>query len=242
MLKQVEPATLSLLLDVQAEDSAIARLQQQRETLPESERLARVEEHLSELEADIAIATKQLDEITHEHNRREGEIELIAQKLEREQKKMFSGAVSNPKELSALQAEVEMLERKRSESEDGLLEVMVGKDQATETLERLRSEETQIRSEADELRTAVAKLTADIDASLEGHAATRRELVAGVPEDLLSLYEKIRDQKGGVGAAALEGGTCQGCHTKLPAKEAERVKSEGGLQRCDNCRRILVAH
>jgi predicted nucleic acid-binding Zn-ribbon protein len=56
----------------------------------------------------------------------------------------------------------------------------------------------------------------------------------------LSLYDTIREQKHGIGAAALEQGTCQGCHTKLPQKEIERMRAEGGLQRCDNCRRILV--
>jgi predicted nucleic acid-binding Zn-ribbon protein len=56
----------------------------------------------------------------------------------------------------------------------------------------------------------------------------------------LSLYDSIRASKNGVGAAALVGGTCQGCHTQLPAREVERMRAEGGLQRCDNCRRILV--
>jgi predicted nucleic acid-binding Zn-ribbon protein len=61
-----------------------------------------------------------------------------------------------------------------------------------------------------------------------------------LPQELVALYEKIRAAKGGVGAAALEQGTCQGCHTKLPAREVERLRAEGGLQRCENCRRILV--
>ena len=40
-------------------------------------------------------------------NRLEGEVELLDQKIGREEQRMFAGTVSNPKELSALQAEVE---------------------------------------------------------------------------------------------------------------------------------------
>jgi predicted nucleic acid-binding Zn-ribbon protein len=86
----------------------------------------------------------------------------------------------------------------------------------------------------------VAALIVEIDAELAGHRATRTEVAADVPDDLLSLYDRIRVSKGGVGAAALVDSTCQGCHTRLPSKEAERLRAERGLQRCDNCSRILV--
>ena len=81
---------------------------------------------------------------------------------------------------------------------------------------------------------------ADIDAALTEHRDARAEIAPSVPEKVLALYEQLRTQKQGIGAAALISGTCQGCHTRLPSKEVERLRAEGGLQRCDNCRRILV--
>jgi predicted nucleic acid-binding Zn-ribbon protein len=83
-------------------------------------------------------------------------------------------------------------------------------------------------------------LTGEIESELGAHGSARAEIATSLPDDLLKLYDQLRASKGGVGAAALEAGTCQGCHTKLPAKEIERLKAQGGLQRCDNCRRILV--
>ena len=153
---------------------------------------------------------------------------------------MYAGSVSNPKELSALQAEVASLKKKKSTLEDELLEIMEQREQASATVDRITTDRNQAAVESDELTQKVGELTTDIDAELEQHNSARTEIAATVPADLLDLYEKIRAQKGGVGAAALKGGMCEGCHTKLPAKEAERIRSEGGLQRCDNCRRILV--
>lgn len=240
MAIDVDHGSLVRLLDLQTEDSAIRRLEERRSALPEAKRLAEVSDTLAELEADIEIATKQAEEINREHARLEGETELAEQKIAREEQRLFSGNVSNPKELGALQAEVAMLKRKKGEKEDELLEVMLQRDQAAETLARLQSERQVAAAEADELGGKVTSLTNEIDAGLAKHDATRTEIAATLPEDLLKLYDQLRASKGGVGAAALETGTCQGCHTKLPAKEIEKLKAEGGLQRCDNCRRILV--
>lgn len=236
----VDQAALLRLLDLQAEDTAIVRLQERRASLPEAARLREVEDLLAELTADLEIANKQNTEIAREQARLEGEIEMIEAKVGREEQRMFSGAVANPKELSALQAEVESLKRKRSGIEDQLLEVMEQREASQATVDKLEAERAGAAKERDELGARVTQLTGDIDAELAEHGSAREAIAPEIPADLSALYEKIRAAKGGVGAAALSGGTCQGCHTKLPAVEAERIRKEKGLQRCDNCRRILV--
>jgi predicted nucleic acid-binding Zn-ribbon protein len=240
MLKDVDSAILHRLLDLQEEDTAIRRLVHRKETLPEAQRLAEITENLRELESDLEIATKQHDEVAREQDRVEGEMEILDNKIAKEEQRLFSGAVSNPKELSALQAEIEMLKRQKSGFEDSLLEIMVQRDQASETLERLRSEHSQLQQQVDRLRSTVSETTSEIDTELSAHQRAREEIAPTIPDALLSLYDQLREQKGGVGAAALVEGTCQGCHTTLPAVEVERVRNEGGVQRCDNCRRILV--
>jgi uncharacterized protein len=240
MVMDVAHDSLVRLLDLQTEDSAIKRITERLDSLPEAKRLSEITDQLAELAADIEIATKQLDEITREHSKLEGEVGLADQKIAREEQRLFSGSVSNPKELGSLQSEVAMLKRKKGEIEDALLEVMVQKDQAAETRDRLVAEQATAVGEAAVLEKTVAGLRADAEAQMKEHVAKRDEIAAGIEDSLLKMYEQIRAAKGGVGVAALEAATCQGCHTKLPAKEIERIKAEGGLQRCDNCRRILV--
>src|ERR671916_400102 len=113
MPTEVEPAVLHRLLDLQAEDTAIKRLEERKAALPEAARLAEVTEQLEELTSDLEIATKQDQEIGHEHGRLEGEIELLEQKIGREEQRMFAGTVSNPKELSALQPGTRRHRRRR---------------------------------------------------------------------------------------------------------------------------------
>lgn len=235
-----DPASLQRLLELQAEDTAIKRLEERRAALPEAQRLGEVNAALAELDADLEIASKQHEEVAREVARLEGESGLLDQKISREEQRMFSGGVSNPKELSALQAEVESLKRKKTGLEDELLEAMLGREQAASTMEGLRKERDETAAEAATLTTTVDELTGGIATEMEQHSGERTRIAETIPADLLSLYEQIRASKGGVGAAALEAGTCLGCHTKLPQRELEHMRAEGGLQRCDNCRRILV--
>lgn len=236
----VDAAALDRLLDLQTEDSAIKRLQDNKATLPEATRLQELSGRVAELAADIEIARKQLDEAAREQSRIEGEIEVIDSKIGREEQRMYSGLVANPKELSSLQSEVEMLKRQRSQAEDSLLDVMVAREGADATLQRLETEHSGASEQAQELEGIVRHLVSEIDGELASHSSTRDELSSTIPEILLNTYEQIRDNKGGVGVAELRGGTCQGCHTQLSAVEVERLWRERGLQRCDNCRRILV--
>jgi uncharacterized protein len=235
-----DASDLQRLLDLQGEDTAITRLEHQKETLPAAARLADLNQQLAELDSDIAIARKQHDESTTEQNRLEAEMSTLDGKIEREETRLYSGAVSNPKELNALRAEVEMLKRRRSELEDSLLEIMVQRDGLQETLGSLERERAELAAAADDLGAEVRSVVDGMDSELKEHRRERDELVAALPAELVALYEKIRDAKHGVGAAALVDGTCEGCHTKLPAKEVERLRAERGLQRCENCRRILV--
>lgn len=237
---QADDSSLSRLLELQDEDSEIKRLEDRKVSLPEAERLAQMNEQLEELGADLAMAIKQRDEAGREQSKIEGEMELLDQKIAKEEARMYGGGVSNPKELGALQAEVEMLKRKRGGLEDQLLEVMVQKDDYAGTAEQLTAERDALQAEATTLSAQVNELSAGIDAQLFQHHSKRTEVAATTPQDLLDLYENLKEQKHGVGAAALLGGTCQGCHTQLPAREVERLRGERGLQRCDNCRRILV--
>nr|WP_237557162.1 C4-type zinc ribbon domain-containing protein [Streptomyces coelicoflavus] len=91
--------------------------------------------------------------------------------------------------------------------------------------------------------------TARRDAAVEeldgeaGSVTKEREVVSGsVPDDLLKLYDKLREQQGGVGAAKLYQRSCQGCRQELAITELSEIRAAAPdtVVRCENCRRILV--
>jgi len=70
----------------------------------------------------------------------------------------------------------------------------------------------------------------------------RSEVAAQEPQDLLDLYEKLRSQHEGVGAAMLRRGRCEGCHLTLNTVDLNSIRGAepDEVLRCEECRRILV--
>ncbi len=72
--------------------------------------------------------------------------------------------------------------------------------------------------------------------------AQRDQIAGGLDQDLVALYDTIRDQTQGVGAAMLRGKRCEGCRMELTPVEIARIKGlpDDEVVRCEECRRILV--
>ena len=83
---------------------------------------------------------------------------------------------------------------------------------------------------------------ADIAKDEEFRNAGRRPLVADLPTDLVALYDRIRESSGGIGAALLRAGRCEGCRLELSGSERSEIRAAApdDVVRHEECRRILV--
>jgi predicted nucleic acid-binding Zn-ribbon protein len=166
----------------------------------------------------------------------------VRQRASRDQQRLDSGAATSPKDLENLQREITSLAKRQGDLEDVVLEVMERRESAQERIAELTERVSSVQSKTDD---AIARRDAAL-AALDGETATatkEREVIAGsVPADLLKLYEKLRQQQGGVGAARLYQRRCEGCRLELNITEVNDVKaaSPDTVLRCENCRRILV--
>lgn len=155
---------------------------------------------------------------------------------------MHSGAVSNPKDLERMQHELTALDRRIAVLEDEELEVMEQLETAEQTLAGLEGELAELDGQISSLDDARAARAKEIDAELDAIAAERRLAVEGMPADLLTLYDRLREQKGGIGAAELRARQCGGCMLTLDPAELARIKGlpSDEVVRCEECSRILV--
>jgi predicted nucleic acid-binding Zn-ribbon protein len=234
------PEELLQLLELQKVDSAIDRLNSRLRDLPEQAELEALEEQLRSLEREAGETQAALNDVGIRQRRLDNEIDSIGQKIEMEQARLNSGDVSSARELSALAAEVDSLKRRRLKFEDDDLEVM-------EEAEVLEKQMSSLSEQIDELRAAVDstakrrdEASRQVSEELETARPRREHWASRTAPDLLSFYDELRAAKGGVGAAALSGSTCLGCHMQLPAQEVEHLRKTPGVVRCDECGRILV--
>lgn len=230
------------LLAVQDHDSALDRLAHRRRTLPERAELAAVEARLATLSREIAPATEQRDEVARLQSRLEDEVASIEAKVAEVNKRLYSGTVSAPRELQAMQADVISITRHKGTVEDHVLEAMERREPLEATLDALLASFTEADTEAERLREVIASAELDIDIEIEGEQALRDELAGTVPAEMLAQYDALRPKLGGVAVARLERGSCMGCHLSLSATELDRIKKQpaDALVRCEQCSRILV--
>lgn len=231
---------LDRILDLQEMDLAIDRLEARRAELESGEDVRRAQAKLDEVEMRVGELRLGLDAVVQEQRRLEYEVSTLEQKIAAEERRLYDGSVANPKELESIQAEVQGLRNRKSRVEDDLLGQMERREEMEAVLPALEGELEEARKRFLEIRASSERELEEIGQALAARRAERGALAAELDEELLELYEDLRAQKRGVGAAALVEGVCQGCHQKLSPLELERVKQAEGVRRCPSCRRILV--
>ncbi len=183
-----------------------------------------------------------VDDLGVEQRRVDADVEQVRARRVRDRDRMDSGAITNPKDLERMQHELASLERRITTLEDDELEVMARLEDAQKDL----AEHTEQVAAADQRLAALAvardEKQAEIDATLTQLGGERAAAAEGMPEDLAALYEKLRAQKGGIGAAALHQRRCTGCQLSIDASEMARIRAAATdeVLRCEECSRILV--
>ncbi|MEN3307666.1 MAG: uncharacterized protein V7603_3868 [Micromonosporaceae bacterium] len=238
---KADPDAQRRLLDLQAIDTTLAQLRHRRRNLPEHAELTRLAREVAAAEDERIRAQVGVDDLDRDIGRLEKDVDQVRVRADRDQSRLDVGT-GPARELEALQHEIASLARRKSELEDAELELMEQREAAQaaldEALRRVAERREQIagtESRRDSALTEIAK-------EEEARQAERGPLAAGLPADLLALYDRIREASGGVGAALLRGGRCEGCRLELAGSEraALRAAEPDEIVRCEECRRILV--
>jgi predicted nucleic acid-binding Zn-ribbon protein len=231
---------LDRILELQELDSAIDRLAHRREQLEAGEELSALRKEMEEADARLGEIRLASDAVASDSRRLELEIESMNAKLDAEQKRMYDGSIANPKELQALQHEIASLKERRARAEDDLLEQMVRREDLDARAAEAENDATAARARVEEVGGDAVMELDQIGSDLAARRSEREALVRAFDEELLELYDELRESKHGIGAAAIVDGVCQACHEKLSAVELDRLKRPDGVKRCEYCRRIVV--
>jgi hypothetical protein len=180
--------------------------------------------------------------LIREQARIEDEVALTTEKMEKHDKALYAGTVTNPRDLQAMQDEIASLKRRVEQLEDQELEVMEQVEPLDAETERITAVRTALDREAEGLRGRIAEEEVAIDAELTTARTARDAEAAVVDGELLAEYETLRKPRGGIGIARLVGTSCGGCHLGLPSVEVDRLRKldPDDAAYCEECGRLLV--
>jgi predicted nucleic acid-binding Zn-ribbon protein len=229
-------------LAVQEHDTAADQLEHRKVALPERGELEQAMAQLIALEGQATAIEAQRHELARDQQRLEDEIATISTKAEQHDKALYSGTVSNPRELQAMQDEIAALKRRIGQLEDQELELMERIEPLDADLAKLTGERSDLDGRASALRAAIAEGEVSIDAELVTVRAEREAIAAEVEPDLMAQYDSLRPKLGGIAIARLVGGHCQGCHLALSAVEIDRIRKLPPEEpaTCEECGRLLA--
>ncbi|AEE46385.1 zinc ribbon domain-containing protein [Cellulomonas fimi] len=229
------------LLDVQELDTRMDQLAHRRRSLPELARLLELDAQLADLHTALVTSQTAVQDLRREVAKAEADVEQVRSRAARDQARLDSGQGS-AKDLQALTSELTSLARRQADLEDVELEVMERLEahegalaEVTKAHEALVAQKQVVEADRDAAYR-------EIDAEAERVRAQRATTAEGLDAGLVTLYERLRGQLGGLGAAPLRGRRCEGCRLELNPLDLDAIRSKGEDQvvRCEECGRILV--
>ena len=238
---QASVAQQSLILEMQSLDNEIMQANTKLKSLPEIEQLLHIDKRITTATDELAVVKSEADQIALELRRGEVDVETVTDRIKKDEARLASGNAT-PKELEQLQHEVGTLKKRQESLEEIELEIMIRSDAITSRSNTLTTDLASLQTLKDEISGRLKTATDEINKVIADKNTARNLVVNQIEKPLLELYEKIRGNGGGVGAAALVGNKCNGCNLAINAVEMDRIKSlaKDELLRCEECRRILV--
>lgn len=227
---------MGLLHELQALDDYLDRLRHEVAQLDSGEQLrARIQESRELLQRQ----RRRYEQIQTTALEQEQRLQEITQRIRRTEADLYSGRITNPRELQHLQHEIDLTKQARDALELELLrlwEQMETLKHAIDTAEQnLQELERRYEAHLEEFRQRKAALESEI----EFHMRERAELVAQLDPEALQRYEKIRERLGGIAVARVEQNACTVCHTLLTPHALRRLQTEPVLLTCESCGRLL---
>ncbi|HZJ48331.1 MAG TPA: hypothetical protein VFD97_04760 [Acidimicrobiia bacterium] len=235
----MEPVrSLHDLLDLQDVDIQIDRLIDQRQSLPELDDYRSTHEATVRIAADRDRTETHLRETALAIDKTSGELEINRRKAEAEEMRLYAGGLS-ARDADYLRREVELLKGRVAAMEDEVLELMEVREEIETEFARLESELEIETNRKAELDSGIREAWRTIDAEIAVKERRKAETVPLVDDDLIELYESLRETHDGRVVGALTNGVCGVCHLILSSAEENEARREDP-PRCIHCRSILV--
>ncbi|MCS6918722.1 MAG: hypothetical protein NZM28_03035 [Fimbriimonadales bacterium] len=227
---------MGLLRDLQALDHYLDRLRREVAELDNGERLR----------AALDRSRQRMDEIKknyHETHARATEQELRLQefdeRIRRAEADLYSGRITNPRELQLMQVEIEEAKRAREEMDIEMLRVWEQMETMKQDIDSTERDLQKLERLYEAHMADYRQRKAALEAEIEFHLKERAELVAQIEPEPLERYERLRDRLGGTAVALVEQKACAVCHTLLTPYILKRLQNEDALIACESCGRLL---
>ena len=226
---------LRALEELQKTDLKIRDLAAEAESHPA--RLKQIEAERNEAKAAVDASRGKLAD--NERARRQNEQMLQTEKDKVRKWEARLNELKTAREYAALARELDIAKKTNQTADEEIkrlaLEHADLKKQVDEGEHALAEKEAVVAREGEEIR----KVLSGIQARMADLEAERKKLVEQCDRSLVSRYERIRKQRGGLAVVPVVAGTCKGCQRNIPPQMANNLLTGNEILSCPNCHRFI---
>jgi len=228
-------ANLINLFRLQQTETQIEELEEELATM-ESTLQTKAPLETAQAEFDAANAKKR----DAERMLKDAELALASLESEKKavEKKLYGGTVNNSKELTQLQSEIGILDKRREKLDEKVLSAMDNLDSTVNVLSQKETVLKEAKTRFDEEIGLQGAKRDKLTKQLHDLNARRDTAIKSVEEPLLEEYLLLKKTKRGVAIAAIQKNSCGGCNMGLSEGSIGRAR-EYELVHCASCGRIL---
>ena len=194
---------------------------------------------VGEVESSLGVQVELLSEVQEAHKTQQIQAEDLRGRATLLEAQLYSGEITNPRDLSSLELETGNVKAQIDQKEIGLVELAVRADDLRRAVGELEEQLETSRSEWELRRSELTSQAASLSAEKDALNNRRNEFAASIDQSEMGHYEHLRQSKGGTAVAKVERGLCQACRLSLPTQHLQRVKSGKQTVLCSSCGRML---
>jgi hypothetical protein len=162
----------------------------------------------------------------------------MGDKIAKFDKDLFGGKVVNPREVEAIEKEIESLKRRRLEIETKWVTTSELVKEADDAVKEVAARMAVVRKDLKAHQAKAIELKGQLESEFVRFTNSRPEALKEVEPGLLAKYEALRTRLGGVALADAKTGTCGACGNTLPTRTMTLLREERVVS-CEQCHRIL---
>jgi predicted nucleic acid-binding Zn-ribbon protein len=207
-------------------------------------KIQEIPKDLGKQEEALTVMKKKYIELNHEYEKvktEEGELRnrLMDAESSREKAEKNMDVINTQREYEALDKEI----RDASEKEQQYRKDLQQREKnLVELDEKIKAQTALIESQEKDVEALKNKVGAEIaekEKQIDALRVKEEKLTENLDKEMVFKFERIINNKMGIGIVAIKGNVCMGCHMILPVQFANQVHIGEEFIFCPYCSRIL---
>ncbi len=233
-------ANLPNLFRLQEIESRRLTLRKKRQQLDEDPEVKSRSAQIKNIAEQLKTAQTKRQSALAKQRQLELDLQSGQERLKSENNKLYSGSVTNSRELEQIQQKVSEYTKKCSQIEEELLQFMENDEQAAGEIAGLTRVLTGLEQELIQAKQHQTGQILEITMEEQELEDEEASVITAIPAEWLERFRRIAKSHNGVGIAKVKTNSCGACHISLSESMLQKVKrGEDILLYCENCGRIL---